>query len=71
MKQELVQVLNNLISQQGLKKADIARQMGYSRQRFNEITHGSPKASCEAIEQVIKQLGYEVDAVTVSKAGQG
>jgi predicted XRE-type DNA-binding protein len=70
LKQELAQVLNTLISQQGLKKADIAREMGFSRQRLNEIVKGTGNASCEAIEQVIKQLGYEVQMVTVSKAEQ-
>ena len=68
MKQELAKVLSDLVGKKGIPQAQIARELGYTRQRFNQLIKASHDASCEAIEKAINQMGYKIQTVTVSKA---
>ena len=68
MKQELASVLRGLVAKKELPAAQVAKELGYSKQRFYQLTSGSHDASCEAIEKAINQMGYKIQTVTVSKA---
>ena len=70
MRRELAKILSDLIKVKGLSQAQVARDLGYTRQRLNQLVKGTDRASSEAIENAINKLGYEVQTVTVSKAEQ-
>ena len=71
MKQELAAVLRGLVTKKEQPAAKVAKELGYSKQRFFQLTNGSHDASCEAIEKAINQLGYELEVSAVNKSDWG
>jgi DNA-binding phage protein len=67
LKRELAQVLRGLVVEKQQPAATVARELGYSKQRFYQLTSASHDASCEAIERVINQLGYQVVLVVAER----
>lgn len=65
----LAQHLARLIRESGKSKAQIARELGYSRQRLYQLENADRSALPEAIEEAINRLGYEVDGLNVKVRG--
>ena len=68
IRQQLAQLLTSLTDQSGKPLAQVARDLGYSRQRLYQLRTADRSAAPEAIEEAITKLGYEI---TVSVKEQG
>jgi transcriptional regulator len=63
----LAQHLARLIREQGKPKAQIAKELGYTRQRLYQLETADRSALPEAIEDAINKLGYEVNGLDVKR----
>lgn len=67
LRELLAQHLARLIRESGKSKAQLARELGYSRQRLYQLETANRSALPEAIEEAINKLGYEIDGLNVKR----
>ncbi|BDP42918.1 hypothetical protein DAETH_28870 [Deinococcus aetherius] len=70
IRHELANVLSELLEAQNRPLAQVANELGYSRQRLHQLRTGQKSAAPEKIEEAINKLGYEVRVSAVPTADQ-
>lgn len=60
IRNELAETLSQLLQAQNRPLAQIAKELGYSRQRLHQLRTGQKSAAPESIEEAINKLGYAV-----------